>query len=73
MLEIARRVISLERFHTMVREQHNAAMTRAATLAEREHLLELFSKKFRSAYFFFDDVKFDETIESLRQQAGEQG
>lgn len=38
--------------------------------AIRNALIDEFAKRFRSAYIFFDDVKFDETIESLRN--GEQ-
>jgi len=32
----------------------------------RQELITEFAERFRSAYIFFDDVKFDETIESLR-------
>lgn len=35
---------------------------------EWNRLIDQFSARFRSTYFFFDDVKFDETIESLRDE-----
>ena len=44
---------------------HDAAIRKE----ERESVIDEFSKRFRSAYIFFDDVKFDETIESLRKGA----
>jgi hypothetical protein len=44
-----------------------SAHDEAVKAEERERLLNAFSQKFRSAYLFFDDVKFDETIESLRE------
>ena len=46
-------------------KEHDAKVAKA----ERERLLDEFAKQFRSAYLFFDDIKFDETIERLRKGA----
>ena len=40
----------------------------SALKAERDKLIDKFAERFRSSYIFFDDVKFDETIESLRSE-----
>ena len=40
----------------------------SAIQQEREKLIDKFAERFRSSYIFFDDVKFDEGIESLRRE-----